>query len=59
MIDLEELGARVRETSARHHQIIQTVWENAERLQMNYELARTKLEQMRKLKQELRSLRNL
>ncbi|MNI90320.1 hypothetical protein D3C73_1478290 [compost metagenome] len=59
MIDLEELGARVRETSERHHQIIQTVWENAERLQMNYELARTKLEQMRKLKQELRSLRNL
>ncbi|WP_284640550.1 hypothetical protein [Paenibacillus silviterrae] len=32
---------------------------HAERLQMNYELARTKLEQMRKLKQELRSLRNL
>jgi hypothetical protein len=59
MSDLAELGERVRETSERHHEIIQIVWENAEKLQMNYEMARTKLEQMRKLKQELRSLRNL
>lgn len=59
MTDMAELGERVRETSERHYAIIQVVWENAAKLQLNYELARTKLEEMRKLKQELRSLRNL